>query len=124
MKTLPREPWRGGQICGYQIAYGLPRSIFCGELKVLGRYFCQEHHDWVILDGPIRMARGNAQGLRLRASRWGWSVTDRWGQLCASADNRAQLEETYGFTLLWEGEDDRPATPTDDELHAFQKDSP
>lgn len=68
MKILNHEPDRGSQICGYQIQVGSWHNSgqqFCGERKVPGLYFCQEHHDWVSLDEPdgiIRMAPGNAVG--------------------------------------------------------------
>lgn len=101
MITLPREPWRGGQLCGYQSEYGVVpgRSVFCGELKEPGLYFCKEHHDWVLLDGPIKMAPGNVAGL-------------------------ARYRRTtmpYMFQLSWEPyEGDTPTTPTPEELAAYQ----
>lgn len=54
-----REPGRGSQVCGYQFPGTL---AYCGEPKVRGMYYCQPHHDWLALDGPIRMAPGNAIG--------------------------------------------------------------
>lgn len=51
MITLPREPWRGGQICGWQTAYGLPWSIFCGEFKETGSPLCEEHDYLERMDG-------------------------------------------------------------------------
>ena len=66
MRTLPREPWRGGQICGYQIGYGLPGSIFCGEFKRLNSPLCEEHDREMReeYDGHLpRFAKGNALGL-------------------------------------------------------------
>lgn len=59
MKTLPREPWRGGQICGEQLEYGLVpgRMVFCGERKESGSYWCRRHHD-----DEARMAAGNVLG--------------------------------------------------------------
>ncbi|OEJ24270.1 hypothetical protein AS594_07005 [Streptomyces agglomeratus] len=63
MKILNDEPPREGQICGYQIAYGMPGMEFCGERKAPGLYFCQEHHDAVMDEyGVVRMAQGNAIG--------------------------------------------------------------
>jgi hypothetical protein len=62
---LNHEPDRGSQICGYQIQVGSWHNDgqkFCGERKAPGKFFCQEHHDWVAADGPIRMAPGNAIG--------------------------------------------------------------
>lgn len=57
-----REPARSSQICGYQFP---GTHSYCGDRKVKGLYYCQEHHDWVALDyedGRIRMAPGNAIG--------------------------------------------------------------
>lgn len=63
MRTVPREPWRGSQICGWQIAYGLPWSIFCAERKGEGMYLCPEHwQEWVEEGGYPRFAQGNALG--------------------------------------------------------------
>lgn len=66
-RTLDREPPRGGQTCGYQITVTTwtSRASYCGEPKLRGLYWCQEHHDWVIQDEPdgvMRMAPGNAVG--------------------------------------------------------------
>ena len=67
-RILNYEPDRGSQTCGYQIQVGSwhnAGSQFCGEPKAHGKYFCQNHHDWVALDEPdgiIRMAPGNAIG--------------------------------------------------------------
>jgi hypothetical protein len=62
-KTIREEPDPGGQICGYQSAYGMPWSEYCGERKARGKYFCNEHHQTVLEeDGRIRMAPGNAIG--------------------------------------------------------------
>lgn len=126
MKTLPREPWRGGQICGYQIAYGLPWSIFCGEFKKPDSPACSVHDAELREEngGPLpRFAPGNALGLELKKTRWGWSVYDGYGGLCASADDRTDLEEHYGFTLSWEpyeGTDD-PVPATEEEITAWKE---
>ncbi|MDX3230602.1 hypothetical protein [Streptomyces sp. ME19-01-6] len=67
-RVLKREPARSSQICGYQIQIGSWHNTgnqFCGERKAKGLYYCQEHHDWLVLDEPdgvIRMAPGNAIG--------------------------------------------------------------
>ena len=57
-----REPARSSQICGYQFP---GTHAYCGDRKVKGLYWCQAHHDWLILDEPdgvMRMAPGNAIG--------------------------------------------------------------
>lgn len=67
LKTVPREPWRGGQICGEQIGYGLPGSIFCGEFKMLGSPACEVHDRELREDnyGVLpKFAEGNALGKR------------------------------------------------------------
>lgn len=127
MRTLPREPWRGGQICGYQTAYGLPWSIFCGEFKKPGSPVCEEHdrelreENYGVLP---KFADGNALGLRLwqmrRGQRKGWWAVGRTSWI-AAAPSRKHMEEKYGFTLRWEPFDgDVPITPTPEELAAFQ----
>lgn len=66
MKTLPREPWRGGQICGYQTEYGTGRSVFCGEFKKASSPLCEEHDREMREDNYGRLpkfAPGNALGL-------------------------------------------------------------
>lgn len=126
MRTLPREPWRGGQICGEQLEYGVVpgRSVYCSEFKKLGSPLCEEHDREYRFDNAgvlPRFAEGNALGLVIKKSRWGWSVLDEWGQLCSSADDRAKVERLYGFTLLWEPyEGNVPIDATPEELAAFQ----
>lgn len=124
MKTLPREPWRGGQICGYQTAYGLPWSVFCGEFKKLGSPLCSQHDEEMREEHGGRLPRfapGNALGLQLRQSEWGWSVLAGEGLLCASSDDRSHLAEVYGFTLSWETEDpDKPEPATAKEIAAWE----
>jgi hypothetical protein len=112
--VLEREPWRGGQQCGLQTAYGMPRAEFCGRPKALGLRLCQQHHD--DLGAEIRLwAPGNAEGLSLVHTIHGWSVYDQHGDLCASSNDRVILERTYGFSLAWEGERGEPVEPTERE---------
>lgn len=127
MKTLHREPWRRGQICGYQTEYGVVpgRTVQCGEFKAPGRYFCQEHHEWMFLDGPIHMAEGNAVGLELtQDGEDGWYVINVAGELVAGPGSRDALVFAYGFSLRWEGAKGQPIAPTDEELRAFEADVP
>ncbi len=102
MKTLPREPWRGGQICGWQIGYGLPHSIFCGELKKPGSPLCEYHDEQERLDnyGQLpKFARGNVLGL--------------------AAYRRSTMP--YMFQLSWETKDPRkPQAATEEEIRAWQ----
>ncbi|MFE6000413.1 hypothetical protein ACFQ6C_26690 [Streptomyces sp. NPDC056454] len=116
--VLTREPWRGGQYCGHQTAYGMPGSEFCGAFKAPGLRLCQQHNDETG-EEISRWAPGNAMGLILTNPSMGrWSVRTADGELCASADDRAELERTYGFTLLWEGETGEPVEPTEEERAA------
>ncbi|MFD5708755.1 hypothetical protein ACFWGV_21820 [Bacillus subtilis] len=67
MKTVPNEPARSSQTCGYQLSTNGWDSTasFCAEPKAKGLYYCREHHDWVAADDPngvVRMAPGNAIG--------------------------------------------------------------
>lgn len=98
MRTLPREPWRGSQICGYQIAYGLPWSIFCGELKKPGSPWCEGHD---------------------REER-----ADNYGVLPSVAEDVALgLPETVqgDGVLSWETEDpDTPRYATEEEVAAWR----
>ncbi len=102
MRTLPGEPWRGGQICGWQIAYGLPWSIFCGEFKKLGSPLCEEHdrelreeHGGVL----PKFAPGNALGL---------------------AEYRRETMP-YMFQLSWETENpDKPEPATSKEIETWK----
>lgn len=65
IKTLPREPWRGSQICGVQVCYGgwgRPMA-WCAERKADGLPMCEPHFDEVMADyGRVVMAPGNALG--------------------------------------------------------------
>lgn len=109
--VLAHEPWRGGQLCGVQTAYGMPGMEFCGRPKALGLRLCQGHHDEMHAEIP-GWVPGNAEGLAIVSTIHGWSVFDQYSHLCASADDRASLERTYGFTLTWEGERGEPVEPT------------
>ncbi|MEV7675037.1 hypothetical protein [Streptomyces sp. NPDC088752] len=120
---LSREPWRGGQICGHQTTYGMGAysERYCGKRKALGEVECAEHVEQTREEyGTVRVAPGNAQGLMLTRSQWGWSVYDGDGGLCASADDRTELESLYGFALLWEPHNgDKPEEPTEEEHAAY-----
>lgn len=129
MRTLPREPWRGGQICGYQTAYGLPWSIFCGEMKKPGSPLCEEHdHDLRGGHGGglPRFAPGNALGLRLTSCSGGWLVRDEYDDLIDASDSRNDLARQYGFTLLWEPyeEGEEPSLATEEEVRKWKESAP
>lgn len=102
MKTLRHEPWRGGQICGWQIGYGLPHSIFCGEFKKPGSVLCQYHDEQERLDnyGELpKFAPGNAPGLAVYR----------------------QTTTPYMFQLSWATDDPgKPQDATEEEVKAWQ----
>ncbi|MFH8483020.1 hypothetical protein [Streptomyces sp. NPDC018055] len=90
--VFTREPWRGGQYCGHQTAYGMPGSEFCADRKAPGLPMCQQHHDETAEEyGAVRMAPGNALG-----------------------------DPTVPLVLLWEPmEDDVPVRPTAGEFATY-----
>lgn len=61
-RTLPREPWRGSMICGWQ--NGSCRE-YCAERKADRLPMCEEHF-MAIMDeyGHVHMTPGNALGER------------------------------------------------------------
>lgn len=68
MKTLPREPWRGSQICGHQLRHATwtARESYCGEFKKLGSPVCGVHDaEMREANGGLlpKFAKGNAMGL-------------------------------------------------------------
>jgi hypothetical protein len=95
MKELSREPWRGSQICGYQTAYGLPWSIFCGELKKPGSPVCKQH------DRELR--------------------EDNYGRLPKFAEGNALGRDCGPYVLMWEPHEGTiPEVATDEEIAAWQ----
>lgn len=129
-KVLTREPWRGSQICGYQLTHTTwtERESYCGERKAPGLYACTEHDaDMRMEFGEVRMAPGNARGVRIEqyphgwsAYSVGWDVDGSDDELIESADDRATLERSVGIgVLLWEGEDGEPVQPTPEEVAAY-----
>lgn len=90
-KTLPREPWRGSQICGRQITCARTYDEFCAARKADGLPMCEEHWEYESEDGPVLMAPGNALG-----------------------------DLSVPVRLLWEPMDDLlPVVPTDEELARY-----
>jgi hypothetical protein len=124
MKTLSREPWRGGQICGYQTAYGLPWSIFCGEFKKPGSPLCTEHDEQMREEHGGRLptvAPGNALGLEITFCSASWLLRDVDGMMIDAAETRRELSERHGFTLSWEPMDDgEPVPATEKEVKAWE----
>lgn len=108
MKTLPREPWRGGQICGHQTNVGgwsEGSAAYCGEFKKINSPVC-DAHDWELREdnGGVlpKFASGNALGL--------------------AAYRRETMP--YMFQLAWEPDKGRkPVKPTAEELAEFEAQS-
>jgi hypothetical protein len=105
MRTLPKEPWRGGQVCGYQTNVGgwsEGQPEYCGEFKKPGSPLCDEHDAELReeYDGVLpTFAPGNAPGL---------------------AVYRRTLMP-YMFQLAWETEDpDKPKPATPEEIAAWE----
>lgn len=130
MKTVPREPWRGGQICGYQTNVGgwsEGAAAYCGEMKKPGSPLCEEHDEWVRLDredGQLpRFAPGNALGLRLVPCFDDWIVRDENDDMIDASENHAAMVQQYGFTLLWEPyeEGEEPALATEEEIRKWKE---
>lgn len=106
MKTLPREPWRGSQICGWQTNIGgwsEGSAAYCGEFKRLGSPVCDVHDKELREDnhGVLpKFAKGNALGL--------------------AAYRRETMP--YMFQLAWEPhKGDRPVPATDGEIRAWKE---
>lgn len=94
IKTLPREPWRGSQICGWQVYDGTTSSTpaYCAERKAWSHPLCGWHYDDCMEEyGEVRFAPGNARG-----------------------------DLSVPVRLLWEPYDGiLPAVPTDEELARY-----
>lgn len=129
MRTLPREPWRGGQICGHQTNVGgwsEGSAAYCGEFKKLGSPLCEEHDREERLDnyGVLpKFAEGNALGLVLEEiPNYGWGVYDQHGRTIGTNHlHDGPLKRIYGFTLRWEPDEGVvPIIPEPEELAAFQ----
>lgn len=75
--TLPREPWRGSMICGYQTAYGMPYSAFCAARKGNGLPMCEECFAQAIAEyGAIEVPENVALGHTKWALRLLWEGED------------------------------------------------
>ncbi len=73
MRTLPREPWRGSQICGEQIEYGTGRERYCAERKGSGLPMCPEHFQEAITEyGTLSVPEDVALGATWQAVRLLW----------------------------------------------------
>lgn len=91
MLTLPREPFRGGQICGWQIEYGTGRTLHCGERKMDGCFHCPEHEADIRAQygAGYRMAPGNALGDLSQSVQLLWEPCEGDVPEEPSADERA-----------------------------------
>ncbi len=131
MKTLPREPWRGGQICGEQTNVGgwsEGPAAYCGEFKKLGSPVCDEHDRELREDNDgvlPRFSPGNDLGLTLAQHGTSWFVFNEGEEVVAAGPRPDLLRAVYGFDLFWEPEDerDKPVIPTDKERADFEAQS-
>jgi hypothetical protein len=127
VKTLSREPWRGGQICGYQTNVGgwsEGEPEYCGELKKLNSPLCPEHDEEMREEHGGRLpkfAPGNALGLEITFCSASWLLRDADGMMIDAAQTRRELSERHGFTLSWEPMDDgEPVPATEEEVKAWE----
>ena len=105
MRSLPREPWRGGQVCGHQTNVGgwsEGRAAYCGEFKKLDSPACEQHDAELREDnyGVLpKFARGNALGLA----------------------EYSRKTMPYMFVLAWEPyEGTTPIPTTEEEVKAWE----
>lgn len=78
-RTLPREPFRGSMICGWQISSGgwSRPMAFCAERKGEDMPLCETHYWEVFAEyGEVHMAPGNALGAPELAVRLLWEPMD------------------------------------------------
>lgn len=120
MRKLFREPYRGGQICGEQLEYGVMpgRVVFCGEPKQPGEFFCPAHYEDIVQSGaygPIRTAEGNARGLHVWRVSGVWKAYDSDMNLLGEFADAEALKQTGIGVLQWEGEDSEPVDATPEE---------
>lgn len=95
IKTLPREPWRGSQYCGYQTGYTAP--AYCAERKAHGLAYCREHHLEVEMQyGEVRMAPGNVRGDASAPLALLWEPWDALEPVQPTADEIAAYAATEG----------------------------
>lgn len=99
MRTLPREPFRGGQICGWQTNVGgwsTGEPAYCGERKMDGAYHCPEHEADIRANygARYRMAPGNTRGDFTQAVQLLWEPDgDPSVPVEPSAAERASYED-------------------------------
>lgn len=128
MKTLPREPWRGGQICGEQLSTTTwtSRASYCGEPKKAMDVICEEHWNrYIAEDGEMPdFAEGNAVGHFVQQSVLDgrWRVYDGDNEaLMGEADTEEIARRIAGQHILqWEGDDGKPEAATPEEIAAWE----
>jgi hypothetical protein len=103
MRVVPKEPWRGGQVCGEQIHYGavaLPLgtwSSFCGEIKAPGEILCPAHHQGSVEQYGVnrKIAPGNAVGDLSERELLLWEREDGGWEIPSKEDQEAWREGRY-----------------------------
>jgi hypothetical protein len=98
-KTLPREPWRGSQICGHEISVGRMSSTYCGERKAPGERACMQHAEEMRAEyGTVRYAPGNEYGYPDEPLVLLWEPYDGTGPVQPTGD------ELSRYAAILEGE--------------------
>lgn len=127
MITLPKEPWRGGQLCGWQLSQAIEtaRASYCGEPKMGGEIICYPHYVQNIEGGELPdFADGNEYGHYVQQS----AIDGKWrvfsgcnDVLMSEHDTEFEAREAAGqHDLKWEPcEGDTPEDPTPEELADF-----
>lgn len=91
-RTLPREPWRGSMICGWQNGF---RLEYCAERKADGLPMCQAHYDDCMDEyGEVRMAPGNAVG------ESHWAIRLLWEPMEGEEPIEASAEEVAAYAAI------------------------
>lgn len=103
LRVLKREPWRGGQVCGHQLVYGMGAHSerYCGERKAAGEVECAQHARETREEyGVVRVAPGNALG------DLGAPVVPLWEPYEGEEPVQPTEDEVEAFRQMWPGEGD------------------
>lgn len=127
-RTLPREPYRGGQIYGNQLDHTTwtSRALYCGEPKKGNEVLCDGC--WIEYlnqeEAIPRFAEGNTYGHYVQKSVLDgrWRVYDSKNEvLIAECDTEAEARTAAGQDILqWEGENGEPIDATPEEIMTWR----
>lgn len=94
MRTLPREPWLGSQICGYEVVIGDGPMLFCGERKAEGLPFCMTHaEDYEAEYAPFNVKVADCVAL----GNHRWAVRLLWQPCCGDGPEEPTAAETVAY---------------------------